>query len=81
MKFEFTDPAGRRYEFELDAEPGIIGHHVEVTVYIKPWSAGSITIRPIVDGKVKWFDLDDARMVSAEAKNYLNRVIKNKVFL
>lgn len=81
MKFEFTDSTGRRYEFELDAEPSITNPHIEVTVYIKPWSAGSVTIRPIVDGKVMWWEPDDQFKVSDEARHYLDKVIKNKVFL
>jgi hypothetical protein len=81
MKFEFTDSAGIRYQFELNPEPEIKNHHVEVMVYWRPTSAGSVTIRPIVDDKVKWYNIDDDLMISDEARKYLDRVIKNKVFL
>ena len=81
MKFDFTDSNGVRYECELDAEPEIASPHAEITVYRRPDSAGSTTIRPIVDGKIKWWYLDDDRMVSLEARVHLDRIIKNKVFL
>jgi hypothetical protein len=80
MKFDFTDFKNRYYQFELDAEPGITDPHVEVTVYRSP-TGSSTTIRHIVDGKVQWWEPDDQRMVSLEARLYLDKVIKNKAFL
>jgi hypothetical protein len=81
MKFGFTDSYGKRYVFELDAESDITEPHVEITVnYPSPSTGSSITVRPIVDEKVLWYGADDGR-VSVEARNYLDKVIKNKAFL
>jgi hypothetical protein len=81
MKFEFTDTKGRRYQFELDAEPNITGAHIEIIVWKSPIYSGAVTVRSIVDGKVKWFEPDDQWQVSLEARHYIDKIIKNKAFL
>lgn len=80
MKFNFTDSNKIYYQFELNVEPEIKVPHVEVTVY-RSSSLRSTTIRPIINEKVQWNNWDDQRIVSLEARLYLDKVIKNKAFL
>jgi len=77
MRFKFIDNNGDCYSFELDADPSVPKPHVEIVAFHPP--GGSITVRPIVDGKVKWYR-EDCK-VSPEARRYLDKVIKNKAFL
>lgn len=79
MKFYFTDSGKTRYGFELYDRPDIKEDYVEITVSYSP-TGSSVTARPIVNGKVQWSQLDDRR-VSSEAKQYLDKAIKNKAFL
>ena len=78
MIIDFTDSKNKRYQFKLKTES--TGLYVEITVYRSP-GGSSTTIRRVVNGRVEGWHPYDQRMVSVEAKYYLDKVIKNKAFL
>lgn len=79
MKFEFIDTENTCYEFQLDIEPDA-GPHIKITVKRDRYGGSSTAIRPIISKKVLWWQPEDHRMVSSQARLYIDKVIKNLVF-
>jgi len=80
--FEFIDNDNKRYKFELNPELDTVGTpHILITVhYPDPSKLSSTTLRMISDNRVRWY-LGDEKKVSLGAKNYIDKIIKNKVFI
>jgi hypothetical protein len=79
MYFQFDDPHGTNYRFELNPEPDIKEPHVEIRVHSKFFPGTGVTIRRIKNKSIAWVN-DDDRYVSEEAKHYIGKVIKNLAF-